>query len=61
MAWVAVDKDGEEAIFQNKPIRDKKEKYWYVEDENFVDIPQGTIEKLINKKLTWRHEPVMIQ
>ena len=61
MAWFAVDLDGSEVAFQNKPIRDKKEKYWYAEDEHYVELPLGTIEKIIGKKITWRHESVEVK
>lgn len=89
MAWLVVDKDGSEKIFnckpnkgQNQPDIDKSiaekeldDDVWYstcfgVDKDGFllfdadldctagVDLPKGTIEKLIGSKLTWEDEPV---
>ena len=89
MAWLCVDKDGSEKIFncepnrgQNQPDIDKSiaekeldDDVWYstcfdVDKDGFllfdadldctagVDLPKGTIEKLIGRKLTWEDEPV---
>ena len=61
MAYVAVDKDGSEWIYEEEPIRNKH--YigdWGCYSESFK-LPNGSIEKLINKKLTFEDEPVKIQ
>ena len=91
MAWLCVDKDGSEKIFnckpnkgQNQPDIDKSiaekeldDDVWYstcfdVDKDGFllfdadldctagVDLPKGTIEKLIGRKLTWEDDPVKI-
>lgn len=59
MAYVAVDEGGREAFFNLPPSR------VYNDDEGFwaggrvyVDVPKGSIEKLIGRKLTWDDEPV---
>lgn len=65
MAWVAVDKDGEEYIFGGyKPTRED-DYMWYPEQDrygdligDYVSIPSGSIEKLIGRVLTWDDEPV---
>lgn len=63
MAWLCVDEDGDEMIFDNKPKRDTSPTcggYWSRNEENDycnVDLPKGTIKKLIGKKLTWESEP----
>jgi hypothetical protein len=59
-AWVAVDEDGRECIYYEKPIR--KENSWDIENNSdiFCDIPCGNIEKLIGRKLTWEDEPVQL-
>lgn len=63
MAWVAVDKNGEESIFECKPNRINN--YWV--DEQFlgegyydtdISLPKGTIKKLIGRNLDFSDEPV---
>ena len=62
MSWVAVDKNGHEAIFSGKPERvaypDDIPNIWYYYDGMYVNLPSGSIEKLIGRKLTWEDEPV---
>lgn len=66
MVWLAVDKDGSEWIFQKKPFRSGNEacSYWSNIDSNYnrgcVELPQGFIEKLIGRTLTWEDEAVKI-
>lgn len=75
MAWVAVTKTGIETMFRNCPMRyrgfwiDEQElklfnecfKYKHEIDEDCsIELPSGTIERLINKKLTWEDDPVEI-
>ncbi len=70
MAWLAVDENGTEGIYNAKPIRHKLPGAWgtptpagiYDEDTWFVYIPLscGSIEKLIGRKLTWQDKPVEI-
>ena len=63
MAWLAVDKDKKEAIHQNKPIKEKgcfdDTEFWW-SGNGRVNLPSGSIEKLIGRKLTWEDEPVEI-
>lgn len=68
MAWLTVDKDGTENIFNNerKPFRIKELGKWTQSDWGYhspqelarIKLPKGSIEKLIGRKLTWRHNPV---
>ena len=67
MAWLAVDKNGDELISEGKPNRCKKYPCWEceisIEGEmvNFIIyLPNDTIEKIIGKKLTWDDEPFEI-
>lgn len=67
MAWLAVNKDGTEIIIDEKPYRNY-ESWVYdgcIESENFtnygIDLPFGSIFKLIGKTLTWDDEPVEIK
>ena len=64
MAWLAVDKNNDECIFEDKPNLNRWG-YWECmisyEGEMvnmMIDLPKGTIKKLIGKELTWEDEPV---
>lgn len=62
MAWVAVDKDGSEFIFEENPIR--KLDYFdvrYQFDDPVIQLPKGSIKKLIGIELTWNDEPVELE
>lgn len=58
MAYVAADEDGIETIHKDKPFRHKG--CWQCGDEE-VNMPKGSIEKLIGKTLTWEDEPVELK
>lgn len=67
MAYVAVDKDGSEAIYNIKPFRGTNRlknntEMWVLSHigAHYIVIPKGTIKKLIGKDLTWNDEPVKI-
>lgn len=69
MAWLAVNKNGQEVVFNNKPSKCRGEWCYYVEitieGENGgyfeeIFIPKGSIKKLIGKDLTWDDEPIEI-
>lgn len=62
MAWLAVNGDGSEHIFANKPYRNtdphfgtKWEGGWL---SSYIELPKGSIEKLIGRELSWSDEPV---
>jgi len=63
-AWL-VDKDGTENIYYLKPER--KKEYWGAEENqplcyrDMIELPQGTIKKLIGRELTWNDEPVKLK
>jgi len=60
MAYVAVDEDKMEHIFEYPPFR--KKDYWYFNGmDGVIELPKGSIEKLIGKKLTWEDEPVELK
>lgn len=63
MAWLAVDRDGSENIYDIKPIRDLWVNKWDIrtEDSWWINLPQGTIEKIIGRSLTWEDNPVEIK
>ena len=62
MAWVAVDKNGDEYVYSSKPYRDccKGLELW-MSIGDCVELPQGSIKKLIGKELTWNNEPVELK
>lgn len=63
MAWVAVNKNGNELVFKEKPDRIEKHDIavWCPSDWwCFIELTSGTIEKLIGRPLTWEDEPVEI-
>lgn len=66
MAYIAVNENGYECIFEDKPRRLRGEWDNTTIDENFVTsnkvyLPIGTIEKLIGRRLTWEDEPVKLK
>lgn len=61
MAWLAVDEDGKEKIYSCKPEKSEEfGTYLVYLDNHYVVLPQGSIKKLIRRKLTWDDEPVEI-
>lgn len=67
MVWVAVDKDGKEAVYNIKPIRGtnrlkKNEEMWVLSHigAHYIILPKGSIKKLIGRELKWEDEPVKI-
>lgn len=62
MSYVAVDKDGSEAIFEKKPDKNGNQGQWLesgvIASNGSFSLPKGSIEKLIGKKLTWEDDPV---
>lgn len=65
MAYLAVDKDGGEAIYNHKPFRGINKvkpvtEMWFLPKigSHYIRLPKGSIKKLIGKDLTWNDEPV---
>lgn len=69
MAWVAVDSLNRELIFRNEPFRDIDTDYmvtyhgWFDRNMNSwgIELPKGSIKKLIGRELTWKDEPVELK
>lgn len=59
MAWVAVDKNGDEVLFDFEPERYNS--LWVEDVGDDIYLPKGTIKKLIGKDLTWQDEPVELK
>lgn len=64
MAWVAVEPDLTEWVFETKPLRDEEFAMW-VDKQSPLDcpvaIPKGSIKKLIGREITWENEPVELK
>lgn len=67
MAWVATDKNGEEYLYEEKPCRGYnciwKATFREDKDRNtdFIELPKGSIKKLIGRDLSWNDEPVKLK
>ncbi len=66
MAWIAVNKDGEEKIFECKPERgittmSKIHLWTYNLGYDSVPLPKGTIKKLIGRDMVWEDEPIELK
>ena len=61
MAWVAVDKDGRECIYQFRPKRRNNQFIPLYEYSVYLVLPKGSIKKLIGKDLTWEDNPVELK
>lgn len=66
MAWLAVDKSGDEYIYDYEPVR-ASNFYWIMDCDKHgefigesVELPKGSVKKLIGRDLTWDDEPVEI-
>lgn len=63
MAWVAVNKDGSEIIVNDNRYleRDEDLEEWTTYGySDIVQLPYGSIEKLIGREMTWEHEPIQL-
>ena len=58
MAYVAVDKDGDEYVYEQTP---RRREFTWISDGEWCGLPKGSIEKLIGKKLTWEDEPIELK
>ncbi len=60
MAWVAVDYNGVEGIYDSKPDR-YDDCFWIQKWGDSVSLPKGSIKKLIGRDLAWEDEPVELR
>lgn len=67
MAYLCVNRNGDELICNSEPTRNKKYPYWdafeSIECEMIdfsIELPNGSIKKLIGKSLTWDDNPIEI-
>ena len=61
MAWVAVDEDGRECIYQFRPKRGDNQFIPLYSYSMYLVLPKGSIKKLIDKDLTWEDNPVELK
>ena len=61
MAWVAVDKDGRECVYQFRPKRENNQFIPLYEYSMWMVLPKGSIKKLIDRDLTWQDEPIELK
>lgn len=61
MAWLAVDKNGNELIFQFRPRKTDSQYLPLYSYSMWLLLPKGSIKKLINKDLTWEDGPIKIE
>lgn len=54
MAYVAVDRDNTEHINTFEPMR--RDSFW--DSMEMIEMPKGSIKKLIGRELTWEDEAV---
>ena len=56
--WLTVDNDGTEKLFYKQPIREPNSRVWvYLREGAIIELPKGSIERLIGKELSWSDEP----
>ena len=58
MAWLAVDYDGAEWVYEARPFRGETR---FKTSFECVELPKGSIKKLIGKELSWKDEPVELK
>ena len=61
MAWVAVDKDCRECIYQFRPKRSSEKFIPLYTYSMWLVLPKGSIKKLIGRDLDWSNEPVELK
>lgn len=61
MVWVAVDKDGCECIYQFRPVKKEVDYVPKYEYSYWMELPKGSIKKLIGRELTFEDKPVELK
>lgn len=67
VCWLAVDKNGDEYVYQEKPVREKS--LWDTvkviegeyNDTDCVELPKGTIKRMLGKELTWEDDCIELR
>ena len=58
MAWAAVDYDDAEWIYRMQPFR---REIRFKTNSECMELPKGSIKKLIGRELSWEDEPVELK
>lgn len=58
MAWVAVNRNGIESVYISKPERVAGTRWAAFTP---INLPKGSIKKLIGRELKWEDEPVKLE
>lgn len=65
MAWLSCDKNGAEHIFAKEPHRESSPhfgEYWNTTWlGSIVELPKGSIKKLIGRELSWSDDAVELK
>ena len=61
MAWVAVDENCRECIYQFRPKRGINHFIPLYEYSMYLVLPKGSIKKLIDRDLSWEDNPVELK
>ncbi len=64
MPYVATDADGREYIYEDKPqrgVRYDKVSIWINRIGDYIELPKGSILRLIGRPLTYADEPVKLK
>ena len=61
--WAAVETDGSEYFYSNKPIWQEEQKEWYLSNESdkYIEVPKGTIKRLTGITLRYDDEPILLK
>ena len=60
MAWLAADENGEEWIYSDEPQK-VGNYYYYCKLGDNIQLPKGSIKKLVGRELTFKDEPVELK
>lgn len=61
MAYLAIDKNEKEYIYEEEPMRSEDENWIPFSLSCFIELPKGTIAKLLRYDLKWEDEPVELK
>lgn len=63
-SWLVVNGEGNEFIYDSEPYRWDLDLYheWWVGEDNSccIQLPKGTIKKIIGRDLRWEDDPVKL-
>ena len=65
MAYLAIERDGSEWIFQEKPVRNEESGTWeeryneFYMPGRYVCLTKGSIRRITGVELSWESEPLL--